>query len=254
MPVKLGEIRRYPVKGLNGEALDETVLEPGEGLPHDRRFALAHAASQFDRDNPEWMSKRNFLQLMRDERLALLDARFDPDTGILTMFRDGRQVARGDITQPLGRTLVEQFLQAFIPPGPRGNPHFVEVPGRMLSDVPDKYVSILNLASVKDIERVARNPVDPRRFRANLHLEGLPAWAEISWVGKEIAIGEVRLEVMEITGRCAATEVSPDSGERDLHILKILRQGFGHTKCGIYARVVAGGRIEKGDTVTAPPS
>ncbi|MCK5273984.1 MAG: MOSC domain-containing protein, partial [Alphaproteobacteria bacterium] len=125
---------------------------------------------------------------------------------------------------------------------------------RMLSDVPDKYVSILNLASVKDIERVARNPVDPRRFRANLHLVGLPAWAEMSWVGKEIAIGDVRLEVVEITGRCAATEVSPDSGERDLHILKILRQGFGHTNCGIYARVVAGGRIEKGDTVTAPPS
>jgi len=253
MSVKLDEIRRYPVKGLNGEALDEIVLKPGEGLPHDRRFALAHAASQFDRDNPDWMSKRNFLQLMRDERLALLDARFDSDTGILTIFRGGRQVARGDITQPLGRTLVEQFLQAFIPPGPRGNPHIVEAPGRMLSDVPDKYVSILNLASVKDIERVARNPVDPRRFRANLHLEGLPAWAEMSWVGKEIAIGDVRLEVVEITGRCAATEVSPDNGERDLHILKILQQGFGHTNCGIYARAVAGGRIEKGDTVTAPP-
>jgi uncharacterized protein YcbX len=254
MSVKLDEIRRYPVKGLNGEALDETVLEPGEGILHDRRFALAHAASRFDRGNPEWMSKRNFLQLMRDERLALLEANFDPDSGILTMSRDGRQVARGDITQPLGRTLVEQFLQAFIPPGPRGNPHFVEAPGRMLSDVPDKYVSIQNLASVKDIERVARSPVDPRRFRGNLHLDGLPAWAEMSWVGQEIAIGDVRLEVVEIIGRCAATEVNPDSGERDLHMLKTLQQGFGHTKCGVYARVAAGGRIKKGDTVTAPPS
>jgi uncharacterized protein YcbX len=254
MSVNINEIRRYPVKGFNGEALDETVLEPGEGIPHDRRFALAHAASQFDRDNPEWMPKRHFLQLQRDERLALLDAQFDPDSGILTMFRDGRQVARGDITQPLGRTLVEQFLQAFIPPGPRGNPHFVEVPGRMLSDVPDKYVSIQNLASVKDIERITRSPVDPRRFRGNLHLDGLPAWVEMSWVGQEIAIGDVRLEVVEIIGRCAATEVNPDSGERDLHMLKTLQQGFSHTKCGIYARVTAGGRIKKGDTVTAPPS
>jgi uncharacterized protein YcbX len=253
MSINLNEIRRYPVKGFNGEALDEAVLEPGEGIPHDRRFALAHAASQFDRDNPEWMPKRHFLQLQRDERLALLDARFDPDTGILTMFRDGRQVARGDITQPLGRTLIEQFLQAFIPPGPRGNPHFVEVPGRMLSDVPDNYISIQNLASVKDIERVARSAVDPRRFRGNLHLDGLPAWTEMSWVGQEIVIGDVRLEVLEIIGRCAATEVNPDSGERDLHMLKTLQQGFGHTKCGIYARVTAGGRIKKGDTVAAPP-
>ena len=252
MPAAVEEIRRYPVKGLNGEVLDEVLLTSGEGIPHDRRFALAPAASRFDRSSPEWMPKRNFLQLMRDERLALLDSHFDPETGILTICRDGRQVARGDITQPLGRALVEQFLQAFIPPGPRGNPHIVEAPGRMLSDVPDKFLSILNLASVKDIERVARSPVDPRRFRANLHLGGLPAWAEMSWEGKEIAIGDVRLELVEVTGRCAATEVDPDSGERDLHLLKVLQQGFGHTKCGIYARVTAGGRFEKGDTVTVP--
>ncbi len=252
MPAAVEEIRRYPVKGLNGEVLDEVLLTSGEGIPHDRRFALAPAASRFDRSSPEWMPKRNFLQLMRDERLALLDSHFDPETGMLTICRDGRQVARGDITQPLGRALVEQFLQAFIPPGPRGNPHIVEAPGRMLSDVPDKFLSILNLASVKDIERVARSPVDPRRFRANLHLGGLPAWAEMSWEGKEIAIGDVRLEVVEVTGRCAATEVDPDSGERDLHLLKVLQQGFGHTKCGIYARVTAGGRFEKGDTVKTP--
>ncbi|MDH5409809.1 MAG: MOSC domain-containing protein [Alphaproteobacteria bacterium] len=255
MTVTIDEIRHYPVKGLNGMTLDRAMLSAGEGLPDDRRFALAHAASQFDRTNPDWLPKRNFLQLMRDERLAQLDARFDSDAdaGILTLFRDGRQVARGDITQPLGRALIEQFLQAFIPPGPRGNPHIVEAPGRMLSDVSDKYISIVNLASVKDIERVARAPVDPRRFRANLHLDGLPAWVEMSWPGKEIAIGEARLEVMEITGRCAATEVDPDTGSRDLHMLKILQQGFGHTQCGVYARVVAGGKIEKGDTVTVPP-
>lgn len=250
MPITVNEIRRYPVKGLNGEAIDAAALTPGEGLPHDRRFALAHAASGFDKTNPQWMPKRNFLQLMRDERLAMLESSFDTETGMLTMFRDGRQVARGDITQPLGRSLVEQFLQAFIPQGPRGNPHIVEAPGRMLSDDPDKYISILNLASVKDIERVARRPVDPRRFRGNLHLDGLPAWAEMSWEGKEIAIGEVRLAVVEIIGRCAATEVDPDSGERGLHMLKILQQGFGHTKCGVYARVLAGGTIAKGDPIT----
>jgi uncharacterized protein YcbX len=254
MSVTIVDIRRHAVKGLSGESMAQADLAEGEGIPDDRRFALAHAASQFDRGNPEWMPKQNFLQLKRDERLALLEASFDPEPGILTVFRNGRQVARGDITQPLGRSLVEQFLQAFLPPGPRGNPHIVEVPGRMLSDVPDKYVSILNLASAKDIERVARSPVDPRRFRCNLHLDGLPAWAEMSWVGREIAIGDARLEVMEIIGRCAATEVNPDSAERDLHLLKILQQGFGHTQCGVYARVTRGGRIEKGDTVSVPPS
>jgi uncharacterized protein YcbX len=254
MPITLAEIRRYPVKGLNGELLDQAEILVGEGLPHDRRFALAHAASQFDRTSPQWLPKQNFLQLMRDERLALLDARFDADDGYLTIFRDGRKVARGQVTQPLGRILIEQFLDAFIEPGPRGNPHIVEAPGVMLSDVPDKFLSIASLASVKDIERVARAPVDPRRFRANLHLDGLPAWAEMTWPGKNITVGDVELEVIEKINRCAATEVNPDSSARDLHLLKILQEGFGHTACGVYARVVRGGRIAKGDVVTTPPS
>ena len=250
MPVTLSEIRRYPVKGLNGEVLDAAEIRAGEGLPHDRRFAMAHAASQFDRSNPQWLPKQNFLQLMRDERLALLDARFDADSGYLTIFRDGRKVARGEVTQPLGRVLIEQFLDAFIEPGPRGNPHIVEAPGVMLSDVPDNFVSIANLASVKDIERVARAPVDPRRFRANLHLDGLPAWAEMAWPGKTITIGDVSLEVVERINRCAATEVNPDSSARDLHLLRVLQEGFGHTACGVYARVVAGGTIRRGDAVS----
>jgi len=250
MPVTLSQIRRYPVKGLNGEALEHADLQANEGLPQDRRFALAHAASQFDRTDPHWLPKQNFLQLMRDERLALLDTQFDPESGYLTIFRDGRRVARGQVTQPLGRIIIEQFLDAFIEPGPRGNPHVVEAPGVMLSDVPDKLVSIINLASVHDIERVARAPVDPRRFRANLYLEGLPAWAEMDWPGRIIRIGNVMLAVLETIGRCAATEVNPDSAARDLHLLKILQEGFGHTICGVYARVTAGGTIRMSDEVS----
>lgn len=252
MTATLAEIRRYAVKGLNGETLVETDLVAGGGIPHDRRFALAHASSGFDRSDPHWLPKQHFLTLLRDERLALLDASFDPDSGVLTIRRDGRQVARGDISQPLGRMLIEQFLDAFLPAGPRGNPHIVEAPGTMLTDTPDALLSILNLASVKDIERVARAPVDPRRFRANLHLDGLPAWAETSWPGKTLRIGKARLEVVEPIGRCAATEVNPDTAERDLHLLKILQQGFAHTICGVYARVVDGGTIHRGDTVEPP--
>lgn len=252
MTATLFEIRRYAVKGLNGEVLDEAVLAPEGGIPHDRRFALAHASSGFDRSDPHWLPKQHFLTLLRDERLALLDAGFEPETGMLTIRRDGRQVARGDITQPLGRMLIEQFLDAFLPAGPRGNPHVVEAPGAMLTDTPDALVSIVNLASVKDIERVARAPVDPRRFRANLHLDGLPAWTEMAWPGKTVRIGGARLDILEPIERCAATEVNPDNAERDLHLLRILQQGFDHVQCGVYARVVEGGTIRRGDEVETP--
>lgn len=248
----LTEIRCYPVKGLNGGSLEEVVLTAGEGLPHDRRFALAHASSQFDRTAPGWLPKQNFLTLMRDERLAQLDTIFDAETGLLTVLRNGRQVARGDITQPLGRTLIEQFLDAFLPAGPRGNARIVNAPGAMLTDNPDKLISIINLASVTDIERVARAQVDPRRFRSNIHIDGAGAWSELSWIGRTLAIGDTRLEVIEAINRCAATEVNPDTGARDLRLPLILRQGFGHILCGVYAKVRTGGRVRVGDTVSLP--
>ncbi len=246
----LTAIHRYSVKGLSGEAISEAMLTSGQGIPHDRRFALAHASSQFDRGNPDWLPKQHFLTLMRDERLAMLRTRFDPETGYLTVLRDGRQVARGNIETPLGCMLIEQFLDAFLPRGPRGNPHIVEVPGAMLSDRQDKLISIVNLASVTDIERVARVPVDPHRFRANLHVDGVPAWTEMGWPGRTLAIGEARLRVVEPIERCAATEVNPDTGERDLHMLNILRQGFDHLCCGIYARVTRAGAIRRGDSIS----
>ncbi len=252
MSVAISAIYRYPVKGLNGESLDSVQLSAGEGLPHDRRFALAHASSQFDRTNPQWLPKTNFLTLMRDERLAMLDALFDPETGVLRILRDGRQVARGDITQQLGRTLIEQFLDAFMPSGPRGNPHIVEAPGAMLSDVGEKVVSIINLASVRDIERVVRAAVDPRRFRGNVLIEGAPAWAEARWVGREIAFGGVRLSVTKVIERCAAIEVDPQTANRDIHLLRPMRQGFGHIECGIYASVLTDGILSVGDAVVPP--
>ena len=59
MAVTVTDICRYPVKGLSAEHLERVALEPGEGLPHDRRFALAHGATTFDPHNPQWLPKTN---------------------------------------------------------------------------------------------------------------------------------------------------------------------------------------------------
>jgi len=49
--------------------------------------------------------------------------------------------------------------------------------------------------------------------------------------------------------RCAATEVDPDTGIRDLEIPRTLMKTYGHADCGVYAEVIAGGEIAAGDTV-----
>ena len=103
-------------------------------------------------------------------------------------------------------------------------------------------VSIINLASVAALEDAAGAPVHPLRFRGNLYVEGWPAWHEFDLLDKEIAIGpSARLKVVKRIVRCAATEVDPDTGIRDLPIPRTLMKTYGHADCGVYAEVIEGG-------------
>jgi uncharacterized protein YcbX len=68
-------------------------------------------------------------------------------------------------------------------------------------------------------------------------------------MGKRLRVGEVELEVFDRTGRCAATNVNPATGRRDLDIPAILLRSRGHSDMGIYATVRTAGRVRTGDTV-----
>jgi uncharacterized protein YcbX len=49
--------------------------------------------------------------------------------------------------------------------------------------------------------------------------------------------------------RCAATQVNPDTAQRDIDLPRELRQAFGHADMGVYAEIVAGGTVRQGDGV-----
>ena len=67
--------------------------------------------------------------------------------------RDGKQVARGQLSTPLGRQLIEQFFAAYMKTELRGAPKIVHAPGHSFSDVAAKCLHIVNLASVRELER-----------------------------------------------------------------------------------------------------
>ena len=256
MAISVVRICRYPVKGLSGEDLERVMLTAGQCLPQDRRFALAHVATHFDPTRPVWLPKTSFLMLMRNERLAQLRTRFDEQSRYLTIERDGQMLLKAEITDPSQRESINEFFGDFLRDTVTGTPRVVEAPGHTFSDATQKpnsttyqYVSVVNLASIRALEQVGRVPVDAIRFRANLYIDGLPAWTEFDWVGSQIMVGRARLQIVSRIARCAATAVNPATAERDLNVLTHLQQSFGHCHMGIYGEVIGGGEIVTGDTV-----
>ncbi len=78
----------------------------------------------------------------------------------------------------------------------------------------------------------------------------LEPWEEFNWLDKTISIGgHPVLDVMERKKRCAAINVDPETGSRDMSLPRTLDAGFGHEDCGIYARVSADAVITEGDLV-----
>jgi uncharacterized protein YcbX len=234
---------RYPIKGLSPEPLTQVALTAGQTVPFDRAYAIENGPGRFDPDNPRHLPKVAFLMLMRDERLATLQASFDEATETLTILRDGKQVARGQLSTPIGRQLIEQFMAAYMKAELRGAPKIVQAPGHSFSDVAAKCVHVVNMTSVRELEKVVGRPVDPLRFRANLYLDGVPPWQELDWLGRNIRIGAARLTVFKRTQRCEATNVDPQTGARDMAIPAALQRTWGHADFGVYAKVVEGGSI-----------
>src|SRR5437667_12029986 len=110
----IAAIYRYPVKGLSAENLARVALAPGECLPHDRRFAIALPSTRFDPERPEWLSKTHFVMLMRDEKLAQLQTRFDGDTDELRVERGGTTVLRESLAEAAGQRRAGAFFDEFL--------------------------------------------------------------------------------------------------------------------------------------------
>jgi uncharacterized protein YcbX len=66
---------------------------------------------------------------------------------------------------------------------------------------------------------------------------------------REVGAGDVRFRPAERIDRCAATNVDPASGARDLNIPLPLRRSYGHIDCGVLLRVTRGGDLEVGQTI-----
>ena len=240
---------RFPLKGFSAEALQTVQLSPGQTVPYDRAFAIENGPGRFDPNAPKHLPKVNFLMLMRNEKLATLESRFEPETQTLTLLRDGKQLARGALNTRIGRQMIEQFISAYMSDALRGPPRIVQAANHSFSDVAEKCLHIVNLASLRDLERVAGRTLHPLRFRANIYIDGLVPWGEFDWLDKVVGVGDARLRVFKHTERCAATNVDPESAARDIDLPAILSRTWNHTHFGVYATVENHATLSVGEKI-----
>jgi uncharacterized protein YcbX len=263
MTAIIRQVYRYPVKGLSAEPLDRVPLAIGQCLPQDRRFAIALGSTQFDPAQPRWLAKINFIMLMRDEKLARLSTHFDPRSDLLTIAERGVILLEARLSDPDGCQAVAHVFEEFLGEAVTRPLRLVEAPDHAFADARPKpnastgqYVSLINLASVCDLEGKVGAVIDPIRFRANVYFNGLPAWEEQEWVKPEhvLAIGTARVRVVAPITRCAATEVNPETAIRDIAMVAELMRHYGHNIMGVYAEVVSAGEIGVGDQIVWSPS
>ena len=242
---------RHPVKGFTPEPLEAADLPTGGWFPGDRMFAVEDGPSGFDRAAPEHLSKQSFTVLMRTAEVAGVRTRWDEAARLLHAAAAGHGEFAMAVDDVDSRAAFGTWLAAVLGDAVSGPLKLVSAEGldHRFMDHPLGRISLLNLASVRDFEARVGRPVDPLRFRANVWVEGWPAWIENDGADRELTLGAARLTGVKPIVRCAATHVDPETARRDFDLVPALFGQYGHRWCGLYATLAAGGTVRVGDRV-----
>jgi len=252
MTGQVAALYRHPVKGFTPERLERVQLNAAAPFPYDRLFAVENGPSGFDAQAPVFIPKQKFAVLAAIPAVARARTRYDEATGVLHVEAPGQPDLAAPLGDAAGREAFAQWLTRLLGDEVRGPLQVVEAPGHRFMDHPRGDVSIVNLASVRDLEQKLGQEIDPLRFRANIYVDGWPAWAENDWAGRELMVGWAQAKVFKPIVRCAAPDVDPHTAARDMEITKALYDHFGHMFCGVYVHVTREGEVAPGDACSQP--
>ncbi|MDB5902416.1 MAG: Sulfurase [Betaproteobacteria bacterium] len=251
---------RYPVKGFTPQHCSTLhVLAEGR-IEGDRALAFRFANSGLPQE--AWSKKYGFAVLVNAPGLARLDARFDAAARRLRITHEGAVLADEALDDD-GRdrlaAAVERYVLA-LPDNPL-SAHHERLPLQLIGDgvtprYQDSVEGQITLHSRESLAAVAGALGDPAldelRFRSNIAIDGVGAWAEQAWIGRRLRIGGVEFDVVKPKVRCLATHANPRTGERDLPVMQTLVSAFGQAQPTFGIGLVthgAAGTIGEGDRV-----
>jgi uncharacterized protein len=249
---------RYPVKGLSPEPLQAVPLQAGLGFPRDREWAVTNGRWVYDAAQYAPRPKSDFLMLMQHEQLAVLRTKVSEDGSRLAVQAPDGTVLDFALDNEADLARASVFFVNYLGARVEGSPQVVKAGSHRFTDVSVvsptlmQSVSLINLASVRDLGARMGRELDPLRFRANVYYDGGEAWEELAWVDRELRLGELPARGVLRTRRCAATNVDPATGARDAGVPQALIKNFRHGDMGVYVELRGSGTLRPGDTLLAP--
>ncbi len=262
---KIVSLWRYPIKSMMGEELNAAELTKG-GLMGDRAYALVDSS---DGKVASAKNPRKWPQLF-EFRAALTDA---PRTGLKAPpvridLPDGAIVnsEQPDIHEILSKVLKREVTLSALPdqraataeeywPDIEGLDHRDTVTDFGLPEGTFFDCAVVHLLTTATLDRLRalypQGRFEARRFRPNIVLEtgGDNDFVETAWIGQTLAIGDaVRLSITGPCGRCVMTTLAQGDLPKDAGILRTAAK-HNQANVGVYASVLQGGRIRRGDSV-----
>jgi hypothetical protein len=266
-------IWRYPVKSMNGSKMDQALVTEG-GILGDRAYAV------IDRSNGKVASAKH---PRKWAKLVALSAAFvqppEADTSmppVRITLSDGTEIASDDdpddrLSETAGRPVTLTAVRPDAASLERLDPladeeTILDIGAFMMAGRFSDYAALhlLTTASLARLSELAPDSVfNARRFRPNLVVatpEGQAGFVENDWVGRTIAVGDqVRLRISDPTPRCSIPTLGQQGLPKDPNVLRTVVQ---HNRLpvplldgevlpcvGVYAFVIQGGTIRRGDRV-----
>ena len=245
-------IATTPVKGFALDARDSVFVDQ-HGVVDNRRFFLVDGEG-------------NRLRSSLTAWPIVVSSAYDPERERLTMRFPGERHVEGSALaegETLESTVTRGRISVRVVEGPwtellselAGHPVRVvrpDTPGASLTEP----LTLVSHASLDRLTAEAGEPVDPRRFRMLLTVDGCGAHEEDEWEGRLARVGGALLRFGGPVDRCAATTRHPETGVTDLDTLRLIKRYRGLSSAGtidfgVYAGVVEAGWIRVGDRVAA---
>jgi len=229
--MRVAALFRYPVKGFTREECDSLEVLPGGRIAGDRVLGLRFNGTSTADD--AWGTKLEFVALVNTPGLAALRLEFDHAT-LRLRIRLGDELLLDDVLDDAGRRRFASTIERYVL-GLEESPiasRMDRLPLRVVGDgitsrYQDRepgYTTLHGRGSLASIAAaVSQAPeLTEKRFRSNIAVEGLDAWEEQRWIGRNVRIGNIQFKAINPVTRCLATHAHPITGKRDVPMMKTL--------------------------------